>query len=365
MKENIPNLDRNYAHQLRHWGWPGFFAAMPKRFLLVINADILLQIETITGSLKCQTADPEIIAAHPKQTGIDTIVVFAHNDEWKLVQILTRANPKSRVISAQYHFAANSLNIPLRLPRLEKLAAKNIPHAPIVMISTPGTDAEYVTKLMAQNGLPEPKEYLGKPFLSILKYAGRFMPLKYMCLVNELNDANEPIALHVQSDLLETLSNTGALSQRRFLWLLEKANAKVIFVRRHDKIMQAVYAALMKDRPFRSIWTMPPHLKRTFPGPQKLPLMLALKQLDTLKAAESGLENMLTKASSVHNIYIEDAMHDPSGCITSIAEFAGIPQPKNVKPLEIDLEYSPTKPLGSMANQFKREMIDRLGLHTI
>lgn len=345
---------------------------MPKRFLLVVDAEILAQIVAITGPLACRVMDPVKAAGKPRQTSVETILVFTLDGEWKLTRLLARENPKCRVVSAQYHFAPVSLNKPVRLPVVAETADYNEQgNRPVVMISTPGSDAEYVAKLMAENGLSEPREYLGKPFLTILKHLNRFMPLKYVRMTERLNQAailgegNRRLALLIQSDIITELSKTNSLSNRRLFWLLEKSGAKVIFVCRRDKLSRAGIVALMENRPLRSIWTMAVAQRKNFPGKQKLPTLMAMEKIEELGAAEAVLAKALKDLPHSHTVFLEDIVSRPEETLKSIARFIGEELPQDLEKIPYAAEYGPNTQLGALLVEFKQEMIDRLGLHSI
>lgn len=365
MQKAKTNPQAKLIHQLRFWGWPDFFAKMPPRFLLVIDPDLLSQVTAIINSMKCRTITPSEAYENPARGQAETILVFTRYAEWRLTQLLTDKNPKARVVSAQYHLGPKSLDLPLRLPSREEFADRPSPQPskPVVILSAPGSDAEYLAALMARNGLPEPKEYIAKPFLALLPVLDRFMPLKFLKQVNLLQ--NRPTAYLFQTDILAALATHGSLSSRRFKWLLKKFGARVIIFRRQDKLYQSATTALMMPTPARSVWTLRPMQLKTFPGPAHVNFTEALTRLDDSRTEDLWLQEIARELPECLEITLEDLLSDPLGQMQQIAAFVEKPLPLKLDLIDYSERYNSLKGLRKRLAEFRRQMLDRIGAHAI
>lgn len=356
---------KKLADAVRFWGWPGFFKALPKSAWLVTDKKILDTFKIDPSSLKCGLVSPDDVMTKPIKRGINTVLVFTLRGEWALTKRLARLYPKLRVCSAQYHLAANSLTSPLRIPATDVLnTPTKLPKAPIVMLSTPGSDGEFIAKLLEANGLPAPKEYFAKPFLEMLEHIDDFRPLRFLLSATQINQTEGPFAIHLQTDLLQALVRKNKLSVTRLRKWLKLSGARVLYVHREDRLHQAALLSLMHERPMRSIWTLMPAQAKQFPGKFTIPKLIALEWISQLDAQEAWLEEAIEGIESVLKLEIPSTTTDQQRTLATLCDYLNLPAPTEPKLLDYKAPFE-TPELREQIVEFQREMIDRLGLHVL
>lgn len=356
---------KSLGSDLRFWGWPGFFAALPSNAVLVIEPKFIKALGLARGKLQCQVMAPEKAWKSPTLDQPDAVVVFAAEREWQLARKLAQANPSANVVGATYHLAAVSLTRPLKLPEgLARHSAKKPDHA-ILMLSTPGSDGEYVAQLMAANGLPEAREYLAKPFINLLDHIKGFQPLTFLKVAAGLNSSEGVFALHLQTDVLQKVIKSSRLNAPRLNSLIEKSGASLMRIRREGRSHQAAMLSLMHGRPMRSVWTLPPAQKKNFPGSLNIPTLIAFEQISALEEQDLWLSKLLRSQNRVLTIDPVNVAEDQKRSLTDIAKHLGINLGgDDVKTMDYWEPYN--KPaLAAMTREFQRELIDRIGLHVL
>ncbi|MBL4639191.1 MAG: hypothetical protein JKY57_01545 [Kordiimonadaceae bacterium] len=290
--------------------------------------------------------------------------MFIKKGEKALVKSLRKQYPDINIISAQYDLAPNSISWPAKLPNCLNISDAKRHVTPIILLSTPYSDGEYLSELMHINGLGRPVEYTGKPLLKILESIEDFHLLHYLDAVQRLNTKDETVFVHIQTDFLDALVKKKLISFNRIKSLLRQSGAKIIRFSRQDLLYQAACQALMDRRPLRSIWTMLPPQKKTFPGKLKVNFQAANKHLQHLGEMEQWLDTMLADHPKLHNVTLESLISDPQEQLEQIAKFISVQKPQKVKTISYREEYEKLDPLITTLSQLGKEMIDRLGLHT-
>ena len=355
---------KSLGSDLRFWGWPGFFAAMPSNAVLVIEPKFIKALGLARGKLKCQVIAPEKAWKSPELDQPEAILVFAAEREWQLARKLAKANPASNVVAATYHLAAASLTRPLKLPEGLTSHSSKKPDQTILMLSTPGSDGEYVAQLMAANGLPEAQEYLAKPFISLLDHIKGFQPLTFLKVAAGLNMSDGIFALHLQTDVLQKVIKSSRLNASRLNSLTDKSGASLVRIRREGISHQAAILSLMHGRPMRSVWTLPPAQRKNFPGSLNIPTLIAFEQISALEEQDLWLSKLLRSQNNVLTIDPVDVAEDQKGSLTDIAKHLGTNFEGDVKAIDFWEPYE--KPaLAAMTREFQRELIDRIGLHVL
>ena len=364
MQNKEQSKSAQLINHLRHWGWPHTFGTLDQSTLFIAEDDFFDEFTNLVGRLKCQTSNPLEFKDFSQFEGILQILVFIKKGEKALVKSLRKHYPDINIISAQYDLAPNSIGWPAKLPNcLNKSDAKR-QVSPIILLSTPYSDGEYLSELMHINGLGRPVEYTGKPLLKILDNIEDFHLLHYLDAVHRLNAKDETVFLHIQTDFLEALVEKKLISFNRIKILLRQSRVKVIRFSRQDLLYQAASQTLMDRRPLRSIWTMLPSQKKTLSGKLKVNFQSANIHFQHLGKMEQLLDTLLADHPKLHNVTLENLISDPQNQLEQIAKFISAPKLQEVKTISYREEYEKLDPLSTTLSQLGKEMIDRLGLHT-
>lgn len=237
---------------------------------------------------------------------------------------------------------------------------------PVILLATPGSDSDYLAALMTQAGLPCPVEYFGKPIVGISKSASHFMPARYFHGVQKtLGDTQADFSVLLHTDVVAALVSNTRLSAERLKKWLHTSGAKIIYLRREDKLFQAGLSALLQHRPFRSIWSILPNQRKLFPGYQQANFLEGMQALGQINREEQLVEDLLSRHTNTITLSTEEFTSDPMQQLGRIAEFLdGKMDPAiSIQPGGYQEEYAAFPDLFDRIVEFRRQYIDRLGLH--
>lgn len=365
-----PNKAEALVRELRIWGWPLFFKSLGEKAMLFCDEDLLPPLQEITGPLKCRTQSPRTIEDSDRfRKSIQhchTLIIFTREREFALTTFLRRLLPSRRTFSAQYDLAPVSTRIPIRLPTaplhtpLPKPLLK-----PLVLLSTPGSDGEYLAELMARADMPRPVEYIGKPVIEILKQCDRFKPVQYFRSLQRNAMEAGSLAIHLQTDVIDAMETEKALSARRLRWALERTGATVITLTREDKLFQAGLLGMFHDRPFRSVWTIPSGRKKGFPGTIRSSFEDSYQCFIDLEQMEKKLTSLLAGYNRHLTLTTEELVSDPHATLAKIAELTEKPLTGTIEIPDYVKGYSNFEKMIDRISDFRRELIDRTGLQLV
>lgn len=361
------NKAERLVNELRFWGWPLFFKSLGEKAMLICDPDLLPPIREITGPLKCRTLAPSAVEDSDRfRMAIQqchTLVVFTREREYALAAFLRRTVPSRRIFSAQYDLAPVSTKIPVRLPGVALGAPLPSPLlTPLVLLSTPGSDGEYLAELMARAGLPRPVEYVGKPFMEIMTQSDRFQPVRfYRALQRNASEAGA-LAIHLQMDVVASMATNKALSYRRLRWALAQTGARVVSLTRQDKLFQAGLLGMFHGRPFRSVWTIPAGRKKGFPGKIRSSFDDTHQCLMDLEQMEAGLSGLTQSLDSTVSLTTEEMVADPQAALSQIGALIGTDPTLDIEIPDYVDGYTSLEKLPDRIRDFRRQLIDRTGL---
>jgi len=229
-------------------------------------------------------------------------------------------------------------------------------------LSTPGSDGEYLAELMVRAGLPQPLEYIGKPFMEIMKQSDRFQPVRfYRALQRNAAEAGV-LAIHLQMDVVDAMVASKALSHRRLRWALAQSGAKVVTLTRQDKLFQAGLLGMFHGRPFRSIWTIPASRKKGFPGTIRSSFDDTHKCLMDLEQLEAGLKDLTHNLGNTVALTTEEMVTAPQAALARIGTLIGTDPTLDFEIPDYVDGYTSLEKLPDRIRDFRRQLIDRTGL---
>jgi hypothetical protein len=169
--------------------------------------------------------------------------------------------------------------------------------------------------------------------------------------------------IHLQSDVLNQMIFRSNLSYRQLRKYIGKAGIKVIYFYRRDKLAQTTIQALMTNRYMRSIWHMSDRQKQNFCKKRTVSKELAWRSMLEIMDSENRLEAFFNNVADIKMITLEELRDSPLGVMQGVARFLEVPAPETVEVSDYSKTYTEIVNLSERITQFKRMMIDRMGLH--
>lgn len=329
---------------------------------LVITEDFL--IKRLQSQRKkpaaCKLATPDdfgnVIDVNTKK-----ILVFCLKNELAIVRAIQEDHPQIEVTSGTYGFNLFGRD---RLPTLHEftpVSARQI-IAPVVMLATNHADAEFVAKSMEKNGLPYFHEFLGRHYATWVKAHRSFQIARFYDAMDRRYVADGKMHYLLQTDVLNSMFLNTSFSLVRFIRYLEKSHAKVILVSRRDKLTQAVSGQLFNRSAERSVWTKKPSKNITVKyRPDDMSGCVERQQL--LASEENILATVAASKATTMEICLEDFIEDQPAGLASLAAFTEATLKHPMAILDYDQGYELAPDLVLAPAEYKRQLIDKLGLH--
>ncbi len=360
MLKKGPELDL-FMKQIGHWTWVHFLYLYNDKHLLIADDFFLERIwQARKKPLACKTATVDDYAS-AITADIRKILVFCQSNELQLVRSLQRKYPEIVVTSGTYGYAcADVSRVPQLVPFQEPSAQRC--SSPVIMLSPPYSDAEFVAHSMAGNDMPYCHEYLGRPFALWLKHHKNFQAVRFFDGALQRFGAEDTLPVLLQTDVLRSIFENTSFSLRRFLQYLKKMEAKVIVVRREDKIMEVVSAQLLGRTSERSVWTNRPKKKLGTPFQFK-DVDGCLQRFSDVRKDEDMLNQIVASGLQCHQFTLENYVENQEKNLGEIANFLSVPLPEAVNALDYWSAYERAQGILPAVTGFKRAMIDKIGLH--
>lgn len=360
MLEKGAELDL-FMKQIGHWTWVHFLYLYNDQHLLIADDFFLEHVQLARKKpLVCKTSSVEGYAG-AVTSDIKKILVFCQSNELNLVRSLRRKYPDISITSGTYGYACVKEN---RVPQLVPYQEPNAQPcgSPIVMLSPPYSDAEFVAHSMAKNGLPYCHEYLARPFAIWLKHHQNFQVMRFFDGALQRFGADDTLPILLQTDVLQSVFENTNFTFRKFIQYLKKMDARIIVVRREDKIMEVVSAQLLGRTSERSVWTNRPKKKLGTPF-QDNDTDGCLKRFSNVGQHEDMINQVIAAGLNCHQLTLEYFMENQEKSLGQIADFLSVSPPEKVNLLDYWSAYERAPGILPAVSRFKRVMIDKIGLH--
>lgn len=359
----ITKLDRLMKH-LSHWAWVHRFYQYDRHYLLVADKFFLTRVRNARAkplACKAATSDDFRDAITPD---IKKVLVFCAQDELAIVKSIQTDFPHVEVTSGTYGFACNDAERHPRLVEYQSTKLQRETGTPVVMISTPNSDAEFIAKEMQRSGMPYCHEYLGRANGTWLEYHEKFEVARFYGEAKARYAKDTAPSFLLQTDVLEQVFKYTNFSLPHLLRYLKKTGAKVILVKRNDVAMSAVFGQILDRTAERSIWTKKNEQK-------KIVLKLLPEDLpgcfDRMAQAQRGETLLAELAQSLGGnattITLEDFVEDQASGLETIAKLLGTEFRLPEAVASYSDGFETVKGLLDETLEFKRLMIDKFGLH--
>ncbi|GHF18428.1 hypothetical protein GCM10017044_11190 [Kordiimonas sediminis] len=359
MPKSDDSLFKKLVFSFDCWKWPTLIKRFEDTDVLVMDQVLFDHLPLDADTLQARHVTPDA-ALSSLPEGIKRVFVFALHGEWAQVKALRSAYPEVSVYSMIYQLGPSCAQRPVKVPVYAHSKIKK--RAPIVILSTPGSDVEFLARTMEANGLPYPKEYFGKALMNLVPAMDHFNAARYLDEVLA-QSPGQRVSMIIQTDVWKLLQKQTSLSARRMQQWLKETNAKVIYFSRRDKMMQAAIHNLMARQPSRSPWDMIPKERKELKMRRKVNFHAANLVMHRMVTVEERLERFTSTLPHVKMISLEELVESPARVIEGIAQFIGQKPAKELKELDYGEHYRSIPNLESAALSYRRELIDRLGLH--
>jgi len=347
---------------LGSWSWLHMLYQYDDTHLLIAGSFFVEHLKRARKKpLLCKTALPsnfdEAITDKIKK-----VLVFSEHDELAITRKIQREHPHIKVTSGTYGYALTGKD---RYPRLKEYKpAKKLEQTnrPVLILSTPYADAEFITNVMAENGLPYFHEYLGRPFATWLLRHRHFQVGRFYGTAEQHYAKNGTLHYLLQTDVLNSVFDNTSFTLKRFIQYLEVSQAKVILVKRRDTIAQALNGQLLNRTLERSVWTK----KNAAPLRCKyLPTDLygSMHRQNHIVEDEKMLDQIAASRTSTLAVCLENFIEDQSSGLADIAAFLGASLGETIETIDYGAGYEKAPNIVRAPDQFRRELIDRVGLY--
>ena len=373
--------------RFREMGWPGFFRRFTEKDLLVVDSDILETYRANYQPLACKTCSPNTVAQHLKKPFLKElrrIFVFTRYAEQALVRQIDSLTPaRIRTISMTYDVGPISAERPVRVPSKNKRVPKgtgnqgtgnkgtgnqdagnqDTPVPPTLILCTPGSDASYLAQVMECAALGSPKEYIGRFWGQWVQQAKPFQLQRFLSQLQKHTHSEQGgLQVILYLDVLLALMHSTPLTLEHLVKMIERSGTRVIYLNRRDKLFQTGLVAALSRTAFRSVWDVPATAKKQFAG-AKMGFDRSYAITQDLLRAEASLETMLSDIPHVKMITTEELAASPAEVAVALGHYLEQPVAKKINFPSYAAPYKKLPALLNRSFEFRRELIDRLGLH--
>ncbi len=352
----------DFMRHSEEWGWKHAFVKFASDVLVVADPVFVTRIKKVASNPDCVFADPQDIS-DLDMGAFKSVLVFLEKNELTVVNELKVAHPDKLVVSATHDFSLVSSE---RLPRLKVLRTppKPAPLGPIVFLSTPNAGAEYIAQVLSKNGLQQPWEYIGRPFVSLSELHDDIDFFELIRNAEVRYATDDGMAYIFQTDVLESLFENTSFTEDQFCQWLSDQSARVVTIRNKDKFRQAFIRGLLNSTFNRSVWSMrkKPDFKFRYGYFNSMSIQRALRHLSVGEAIIDRLERQLPAS---HSLELDPASGVSVQVVRDVATHLGLTMPAEPEmPDYLDSFWqSPDAQKGLQSMLY--ELVDRLGLHTL
>jgi len=357
--------DDHYAllfKHISHWSWGHFLYQFDETHLFISDASFIKQLRLARkDTLLCKTAQPDNYRS-VNFDSIKKVLVFCCKGELAIIKELQEKYPEIQVTSGTYGYACVGKD---RRPRLKqyKPAISGKKSRPLIILSTPYADAEFIANVMEMNGLPYAHEFLARPFSTWMKLQDNFQIARFYNVVEDQYSVDGQLPFLLQTDALCSLFENTHFNVERFIAFLKKTDAKIITFSRNNKIEQAAIGQLLSRTAERSVWTKKANKKinGSFRNSDFIGFFEKQKQIDW---GVNFFSYITQYSQNILNISLEDFVEDQSANIRVIAKFLEVEVPPSIAEINYETGYENFRDIYPAIVGIKRDLSDRLGLHS-
>ncbi|WP_374764237.1 hypothetical protein [Yunchengibacter salinarum] len=370
----FPQSPSELAHRLvfdfQVFNLPGF---LKKRFT---SRDAVVMDHSVADAFVARYGTPDAAIVTPDgldriPAGQGRILVLLTQGELAAVSTLRQRFPNRPVVAGFHDLAvrtAPGFDVRFNENRLDPAIVgpaepMDPPPAPLVLLTTPGTDAEYVAMVMAAAGLGQPFEYLQRPHALAALMGGDLDVRAVLDSAARQFGQHRRFAMVLQSDVMDVMAETGLFDWDALAQWARASKARLIHVQRRDKLVQAGLAAVLAPSPFRSLFFMREAQRRNF-DPTPPDFRTVNPMLQALVNREAALEDWFSDEDlPVTQITLEETVESAHAVMAHLGNLMGTRTPRRFDVPDYGRFYREMPALMTASDNYRRELIDRLGLH--
>jgi hypothetical protein len=358
---------KRLLHSLRFWSWGRLLEKAGAKACLVSDADFIDLMKKEVKDLKTPYILKEEAFDEIKRAGYTSIIVLVKNNEAQFVKALRAEFSDADIYSTLYDIIPSKMFHPFELPDLKiQDTPVNLNEAfrnTTLVISSPGSDCEYFLQSLLDNGFGRAPHIFNKPFKNMIEYSDHFDIARFLKSAQAYQNPEGHTFIYLQSDVLNQMLFRSNFSFKQLRKQIIKSGMKVIYFYRRDKLAQTAIQALMEDRYMRSIWHMPPPQKDSFCKNRKVSNEIAWRTMLETMDTEARLENFFKNLPKLKMVTLEEFRDAPENVVKNLAQFLETAPPETIKINAYTEPYEEITNLVERITDFKRTMIDRMGLH--
>lgn len=332
----------------------GFIVSDPVKEALQAQGLVLPADQQLSPSFVLSGGVPERLAG---------CLVFLVDGEDSLTKRLRRSYPGQTILSFCDDVLTQAPPTQASAEKADQAASQKL-----LLLSLPGSEAEYFSWVLEAAGYARPIEYLVPAHGAAACVRDHWNPLVTVSRKAGLTAQTRGYSVHCQADTLMGLEAAGHNVDRLVRRIARDASLKCIYFARRDKMAQAVLLDRLAPQGLRSVWSdiwdtdtgATAQLSSLLEGLQPQD---PLQSLSALIGQEIRLEALLPVFKDrIKMFYLEDLLSDPAAVVKAVTNFLGEPkQPTNTVP-----PYSDTHLLlpwlRPAATKFRSELIGLTGL---
>lgn len=352
----------DFMRHSEEWGWKHAFVKFNSDVLVLADPIFVSRIKKVANNLDCMFAAPQDIN-DLDMAAFKSVLVFLAENELTVVNELRAGHPDKLVVSATHDFSLVSSE---RLPRLKVLRTPPKPatSGPIVFLSTPNAGAEYIAQILSKNGLPQPWEYVGRPFVSLSELHDDIDFFELIRNAETRYATNDGMAYIFQTDVLESLFRNTSFTEDQFCQWLSSQNARIVTIRNKDKFRQAFIRGLLNSTFNRSVWSMrkKPDFKFRYGYFNSMSIQRALRHFSVGEAIIDRIEKQLPAS---HSLELDPANGVSVQAIQDVLLHLGLTMPSEPEMPDYMDSFWQSADAQKGLQSMLYEMVDRLGLHAL
>lgn len=302
---------------------------------------------------------PEDARKKGLQPGPQRVLVFALKGERQLVRRLRQRHSQKRVLSLTMDIIPQAIAGRVVWKRPDRVQAVRAPR--ILLVSAPGSDADYVAHFMAAIGFHFPRELIHPLHVPLMALQQDFSIIHALAGASHWLFQGAVPVMQVKADVLQSLSAAGHVAIDQLRSVMRRNSIRVLHLERRDRTLQALSRLVIDTNQHRSTWAVPPRDRSTaIQQPDLGRLLPEINQADTYQ--RSLREWLDPIAQRCLHLAVEDAASDPEGACAQIAAYLGVDgdPPEGVPSYQSFHQQLPS--LSTVLASSRRDFFDRLGM---
>lgn len=325
-------LIKEFVRLCRRLYWHAAFRALGDESLLVIDPELKTAFEASFGKFQCRVIAPDAVGKLPK--GIERAFFLCRVNEWSKVRTAKVCWPEITVQSISYDIAplgvleGREFPAVVEAPPHEGTDAKAIMPVPRnILVSSPGTDSEYLRVMLEKNGVPSVTPFAGAMLVpwvllsddfKLVRFASK--ALRYALLRGG--------AVYLDLKILQVLLRQTTLKRDRFFGWVNGGGGHMLYFITRDKARQMAVNKLLADADYASLWDRAGARVKELPD-QRFDMAAALALLPSQLGLEGRLEKSLQNIDEFKVVSLEDLAVAPHEVLQAISQFWALNLPRN------------------------------------